>query len=187
MSNTQRPEEPPTVLVIADDRDLADTYSIWLESEYVVRTAYSGAEGLTWYDPSIDIVVFDRRIPDLAGTTLLESMDERDVDDQKAMLTKIEPGSEIVGVPCDEYLTKPITKSQLRDSVRELQIRSELDAELQRHFTLTSKIAALENSSATGTAEAVAKLRREAERFRARIEDKFSEVDGHEQPFRLLD
>lgn len=187
MSETQLPGETPTVLVVEDDQDLADTYSVWLEPTYDVRTAYSGADGLIWYDPEVDIALIDRRLPDFSGTSMIQNMEQRNVDDQKAMLTRIDPGRELVDLPCDEYLTKPITKAKLRDTVRELQMRSELDEELQRHFTLTSKIAALENSDATGTGAALDGLKREAEQVRARIESRFAEIDDVETAFWALE
>jgi DNA-binding response OmpR family regulator len=177
MLGNNQPDEDPTVLIVEDDRDLADTYTIWLESEYDLRTAYSGATGLTMYDSAVDIVLLDRRMPDISGTTVMQNMNERDIDDQKALLTSVEPGNELADLPCDDYLTKPITRSRLRDAVRELHIRSELDDELQRHFTLTSKIAVLENSDATDTERALSDLKREAERSRARIEDRISELE----------
>ena len=34
--------ETPTVLVVDDERDLADLYAAWLADEYEVRTAYGG-------------------------------------------------------------------------------------------------------------------------------------------------
>lgn len=187
MSHARHTDETPTVLVVEDDRDLADTYSAWLEPEYEVRTAYSGSDGLTWYDTKIDIVLLDRRLPDFSGVNVIQNMAQRNVDDQKAMLTSIEPGRELVDLPCDEYLTKPVTKAQLRDTVRELQMRSELDDELQRHFRLTSKIVALENGNATGTDAALEDLKRKAKRVRAQIDDQLEEIDGFETPFRVVE
>lgn len=188
MSDIPPSGETPTVLVVEDDQDLADAYAIWLKPEYEVRTAHSGHEALTWYDPEVDIVLLDRRIPDLTGANVLKHMERRDVHDQKTILTGVEPGRELVDLPCDDYLTKPVGKPQLRDTVRELQLRSQLDDELQRHFTLTSKIAALENGgSADGMESAIDDLRREAERTRARIEDRISELDGIDSAFKSID
>lgn len=187
MSQTRRSGDEPTVLVVEDDRELADTYSVWLEPEYEVRTAYSGSDGLTWYDSSVDIVLLDRQIPDLSGMTVIQNMEKRDVNDQKAMLTGLEPGSDLAELPCDEYLRKPVTKSQLRDAVDELRVRSDLDDELQRHFTLTSKIAALKNNDATDTADTVDALRREAEQTRARIEDQMSDLDEVRKAYKILE
>lgn len=187
MVESDRPDETPTVLVIEDDKAMADTYEIWLDSEYDVRTTYSGADGLARYDPSIDIVLLDRRLPDISGTAVVRSMAQRDVDDQKALLTSVDPGQELTELPCDEYLSKPITKSGLRDAIRELQIRSELDEELQRHFTLTSKIAALQNSEAGDADEALVALKQRVMRTRARIEDRLSELDDTGEAYKILD
>jgi DNA-binding response OmpR family regulator len=186
MSDPTPSNDPPTVLLIEDDRDLADTYSLWLEPEYDVRTAYTGSGGLTRYDSGVDIVLLDRRIPGCTAASIMQHMDQRDVDDQRAFLTSIEPGHEIVDIPCDEYLTKPVTKSKLRETVEELRIRTQLDEDFQRYFTLVSKATALENSDSTRTEMAVQDLRGEAEHLRGRIEDRLSEFDDIEEPFKLL-
>lgn len=187
MPQNQQSSETATVLMVEDDRELADTYSTWLEPDYDTRTTYSGSGGLTWYDPSVDIVPLDRRIPDLSGTTVIRIMEQRDNDDQKAMPTALEPESGLAELPCDEHLTKPVTKSQLREVVQDLDTRLELDSELQRHFRLISKITALENSGASGTADAIDSLRREADRARSRIEDQLSDLDEPEKAYQLLD
>lgn len=187
MSQNQQSGETPTVLVVEDDRELADTYSTWLEPEYDIHTTYSGSSGLTRYGPSIDIVLLDRRIPDLSGTTVIRTMDQRDNDDQKAMLTALEPESDLAELPCDEYLTKPVTKSELREAVRDLDARLELDDELQRHFRLISKIAALETSGASETADTIDSLRRKADQARSRIENQLSDLDEPEKAYQLLD
>jgi len=176
----------PTVLVVEDDRDLAETYSLWLEPEYDVRTSNSGSDALTWYDSDVSVVILDRRIPDIPGSTVLQKMNERDIEDQKAMLTSTELGCDLVDVPCDEHLTKPLTKSELQETVHELQLRSQLDDELQRYFRLTSKIVAIENSSASGTEAAVEDLRKEVSRIRGQIQDRISELNGFDPAFRTI-
>ncbi|SDZ76193.1 HalX domain-containing protein [Haloplanus vescus] len=185
MDQTQH-SDSPTILVVEDDRDLADTYRLWLEPEYEVRTAYTGADGLAWYDQSVDVVLLDRRIPDLSGIEVLRTMSKRDIDDQKAMLTAVEPGRELADLPCDEYVTKPVSEATVRETVQELQIRSQLDDDLQRHFALTSKIVALEQSDADGSNEALTELRRDATQIRARIDDRFSDLDDFDSAFLTL-
>lgn len=186
MSGKSDPADP-TVLVVEDDRDLAETYSMWLEPEYDVRTTYSGTDALTWYDSSVSVVVLDRRMPDLPGSTVIQKMNERDAEDQKAMLTSLEPGCDLVDIPCDEYLTKPVTKSELRETVHELRLRSELDDELQRYYRVTSKIVAIEKSDASGTEAAVSDLREEADRIRGQIQESIDELDGFVPAFRTID
>lgn len=185
MDQTQ--PETPTVLVVEDDRDLADTYELWLDPEYEVRTAYSGADGLALYDSAVDIVLLDRRIPDLSGLDVLRSMSKCGGDDQKALLTAVDPGRELVDLPCDDYVTKPVSESTLRETVQELQIRTQLDDDIQRHFALTSKIVALEQSDADGVDSAIADLRRDATQIRARIDDRLGELDEFDSAFLALE
>ena len=177
----------PTVLVVEDDRDLAATYSRWLEPTYDVRTSNSGSGALTWYDSEVSVVILDRRMPDIPGSTVIQKMNEREIEDQKAMLTSTEPGCDLVDIPCDEYLTKPLTKSELRETVNELQLRSQLDDELQRYFRLTSKIVAIETSSTAGTEAALEDLRSEVSRLRGQIQERIDELNGFDPAFRTIE
>jgi len=178
--------ERQTVLIVEDDQSLADTYELWLESEYDVRLAHDGADGLARYDPGVDIVLLDRKLPDRSGQRVIQQMDQRDVDDQKAMLTSTEPGAELTDIPCDEYLTKPVSKSELLDTVLELQLRLQLDDALKRHFALTSKLAALKNSDTEVADSAIDRLRREVERSRARVESQLDAFDDFESAYQTL-
>ena len=49
-------EQPPLVLVVEDEPDLADLYAAWLGDEYRVRTAYGGHEALDQLDEVDDEV-----------------------------------------------------------------------------------------------------------------------------------
>jgi DNA-binding response OmpR family regulator len=55
--------EPKRVLIVEDDRDLANLYEMWLVDEYDVRIAYSGEAALErMADREADVVLLDRRI-----------------------------------------------------------------------------------------------------------------------------
>lgn len=64
-------EQPPLVLVVEDEPDLADLYAAWLGDEYRVRTAYGGQEALDELDEAddeVDAILLDRRMPGFPGT-----------------------------------------------------------------------------------------------------------------------
>ena len=44
------------MLVVDDERDIADLYTTWLGADHEVRTAYSGEEALEKVDEDVDIV-----------------------------------------------------------------------------------------------------------------------------------
>ncbi len=107
-----------TVMFVEDEESLAETYATFLQDDYAVKTANSGSEALEKID-DIDIVFLDRRMPGLSGDEVLDRIVERDLDCRVAMLSAIEPDFEM-SIGYDEYLTKPVTKQTLHETVEEL-------------------------------------------------------------------
>lgn len=51
-----------SVLVVEDERNLADFYAEWLRKADRMKTAYHGEEALELLDETIDVVLLDRRM-----------------------------------------------------------------------------------------------------------------------------
>jgi len=148
-------EQPPLVLVVEDEPDLADLYAAWLGDEYRVRTAYGGQEALDGLDDIEDAddevaaILLDRRMPGLSGDEVLAAVRERGIDCRVAMVTAVEPDFDILKMGFDDYLVKPVTSDTLRETVEGLLRRGEYDTEMQELFSLTSKKAMLETEKST--------------------------------------
>ncbi|GAA0718363.1 DNA-binding response OmpR family regulator [Halorubrum trapanicum] len=141
-------EQPPLVLVVEDEPDLADLYAAWLGDEYRVRTAYGGHEALDQLDEAddeVDAILLDRRMPGLSGDEVLTAVRDRGIDCRVAMVTAVEPDFDILEMGFDDYLVKPVTSDTLRETVEGLLRRGEYDSEVQELFSLTSKKAMLES------------------------------------------
>ncbi|RLM64127.1 HalX domain-containing protein [Halorubrum sp. Atlit-26R] len=141
-------EQPPLVLVVEDEPDLADLYAAWLGDEYRVRTAYGGREALDELDEAddeVDAILLDRRMPGLSGDEVLTAVRDRGIDCRVAMVTAVEPDFDILEMGFDDYLVKPVTSDTLRETVEGLLRRGEYDSEVQELFSLTSKKAMLES------------------------------------------
>jgi DNA-binding response OmpR family regulator len=136
-----------TILVVDDEPGLADGHAARLQ-EHDVRTAYDGREALDALDEAVDIVFLDRRMPGLSGDEVLETVRERGVNCRIVMLTGVEPSVDIVSMGFDEYLKKPVGKSELQNAVKRMLRRSDYDAKLQEYFSLAAKRATLETESA---------------------------------------
>ena len=78
-----------------------------------VRTAYGGEEALEKADEDVDLVFLDRQMPDMSGDDVLERVRERGLDCRVVMVTAVDPDFDIVEMPFDDYLTKPV----MRDDV----------------------------------------------------------------------
>ncbi|KAB1194414.1 response regulator [Haloferax sp. MBLA0076] len=128
-----------TVLVVDDDEDLADTCRYWLDGErFSVETAYGGEAALDRIDDSVDVVLLDRRMPTISGDDVLDEIRARDIDCRVAMMTAVEPDTDIVDMPFDAYLVKPVTETEVKETVEELLFRSSFESEVREYFALES-------------------------------------------------
>ncbi|WP_178915165.1 HalX domain-containing protein [Natronomonas gomsonensis] len=137
--------ETATVLVVDDERDLADLYAAWLSQEYDVRTAYGGQAALDALDEDVDVALIDRLMPQVSGDEVLEHIRESEYDCRVSMVTAVEPDFDIIEMGFDEYIVKPIRRDDLVEVVESLLSRSTYDAQLQEFFSLASKRAALQS------------------------------------------
>jgi len=162
--------ESATVLVVEDEVELADSYAEVINDAYTVRTATTSAEGLEKADEDVDVVLFDRRIPGMSGDEMLAKLVERGITAKIAMLTAVEPEADIVDLPFDDYITKPIENSQLLALVDVLLKRVVYDERSQEFFRLAAKKATLEVASEEDTDE--------YQRLTDRLQQLQSEVDA---------
>ena len=135
---------PAGVLVVEDDRSMADLYAEWLEGSYDVETAYDGAEALEQLDKTVDVVLLDRMMPGLSGGEVLEAIRDADVDPRVAMVSAVTPDLDVVQMGFDAYLEKPVEATALRETVERMLTRAEYDEKLQELFSLIERQDTLE-------------------------------------------
>jgi len=116
VSNNEYMSAQPTILVVDDERELADLYAMWVGEDYEVVTAYDGSTALERMSDAIDIVLLDRHMPDITGDRVLEEIRATGYDCWVLMVTAVDPGLDIVELDIDDYLTKPVTRTQLGSS-----------------------------------------------------------------------
>lgn len=119
-------------------------YRNWLTDEYSVRTASCGREALRKLDPTVDVVLLDRRMAGLSGARTATAIRRRVSDCHVVMVTGMEPDTDIVEMEIDEYVTKPLRGPELRTVVERMLARTAYRAEMQELFALASIKATLE-------------------------------------------
>src|SRR6056297_2559170 len=180
--------ESPVVLVVDDNRAIANTYTAFLSDEYAVRTAYNGKEALEKLDAAVDVVLLDRRMPEVSGDAVLEEIESRQLDCRVVMLTAVDPDFDIIDMGFDEYLVKPIEREELNEVVREMLERATYDDDFRRFLALVSKKATLEEEKSSAELEASDEYSRIEDRLAERreqvgvdlgdLEKDFTEVSG---------
>ncbi len=139
-------DETPTILIVEDERELADLFAAWLAADYECQLAYNGREALDQITDATDVILLDRRMPGLSGDEVLDELRNRGYRCPVGMVTAVEPDFDIVEMGFDDYIIKPVTAAELREFVSSLHSVSEYDTDLQELFRLSAKRASLEAS-----------------------------------------
>ena len=92
----------------------------------------------------IDAVLLDRRMPGMSGDEVLERIDEMGLDVGVVMLTAVEPDFDVVDMPFDEYLVKPVSRAGVRETVERLLRMQSYREQRREDYALASKLAALQ-------------------------------------------
>ena len=135
----------PSVLVVDDEPDLVDLYSTNLAGDYEVHTAYGGEEALELIEAGerFDVALIDRRMPDVSGDDVLDRLHADSPGCRVAMVTAVEPDFDVIEMPFDEYLVKPITKADIQGTVDRLLKLLDYREKRQEGFSIASKVATL--------------------------------------------
>ena len=105
----------PDVLMVDDEQRVADAYALRLEDVADVSVAYSGEAALSVLEaePNPDVVLLDRHMPSMSGDAVLEEIREMEVDSRIIMVTAVDPGLDVLDLPFDDYLSKPVDRADL--------------------------------------------------------------------------
>lgn len=158
--------DPPTVLVVEDEVEVAALYRSWLAREYDVRVAHDGDEAIAKFDDAVDVVLLDRRMPGPSGDEVLAEIRSRPQDVRVALVTAVDPDFDVVDMGFDDYVVKPVDEEALHRVVERLLSVAEYDAELQEYFALVSKRAVLEAEKSAEERESNEKFARLQSRIR---------------------
>ena len=109
----------PRVLMVDDEKKVADAYALRLNDVAEVSVAYGGEEALDTIDNDSppDVVLLDRHMPELSGDEVLDRLRERNLRTRIIMVTAIDPDLGILEMPFDDYLSKPVDRDDLHTAV----------------------------------------------------------------------
>lgn len=138
----------PIEILIVDDNiqnaELLEAYLIPLEAK--IRIAYDGIDALEKIaDVKPDIVLLDVMMPRMSGFEVCQRLknDPSNKDIMVAMVTALHESGDIErGVECgaDEFLNKPINKTELLTRVKALLRVKNLESELERTLSYMEEL-----------------------------------------------
>jgi len=134
----------PRILVIDDEERVGEAFALWLGDSYRVETATGGEAGLERLTDDVDVVLLDRHMPGLTGSEVLERIREAGYDCRVAMVTAVDPDLDIVDLPFDDYVPKPVDRATLRSVIDRLLRLDRYDRRVADLYAVDRTLAALE-------------------------------------------
>ncbi len=108
---------PQHILVVDDERAIADLVEIYLNNEgFAVYKFNSGTDALAWLEGSApDLAVLDVMLPDVDGFTLCRRIREKHLFPIIMLTARVEDMDKITGLTlgADDYITKPFNPLEL--------------------------------------------------------------------------
>lgn len=135
------------VMVVDDETGLVDLYEAWLTDSYEVITAYSGEEALDRLERNPDVIVLDRLMPGLSGDEFLRTIRERGYDCPVALASAVEPDGDVLELGFGDYLTKPVSREELNDTVEKLLRRASYQESIREYFDISQKLALIDETN----------------------------------------
>jgi DNA-binding response OmpR family regulator len=172
--------ETATVLVVDDEPRVCQAFELWLSESYRVETATDGETALARLDDDVDVVLLDRHMPGLSGDEVLERIREGAYDPRVAMVTAVDPDFDIVEMPFDHYVSKPVDGSELEAVIDRLLELDQYDGHVTDLYGVTEKIVTLEaekTRSALADSEEYAALVDRRDRLEAEMADIVASMD----------
>jgi len=178
-----------TVLVVDDEPEVADVYALRLGGEFETRTAYGGEEAIEVVDETVEVVLLDRRMPGVSGDEVLDRLREEGYDCRVIMLTAVDPGVDIIDMPFDDYLCKPVEKEDLVAAITQQLRAQQYDQRLSEYMEVTSKLALLEAELSPREVENDERLRALSERadeLKDGMDEALEEFEDFDAAFREI-
>jgi len=175
-----------SVLVVDDEKEVADVYALRLRDQYDTDTAYGGEAALEAVDEDTDVMLLDRRMPDVSGDDVLERVRDRGLDCRVIMITAVDPDFEIIDMPFDDYLCKPVEKADLESAIEQQITAGRYDERLSEYMNVSSKLALLEEEkppTMLDDNEDIERLRDRAEELKAELDDALEQFDDIDSAF----
>lgn len=108
---------PEKILVVDDERDIADLLEVYLKNEnYIVYKYYSAKEALISIEKEeFDLAILDIMLPDINGFTICQKIREKYIYPIIMLTAKDEETDKITGLTlgADDYVTKPFKPLEL--------------------------------------------------------------------------
>lgn len=134
----------PSVLILEDERMVADIFTEYFSGSYDVQYVRTGEEAIDAYThDEHDLLIIDRKLEQMSGDAAAAQIRAEHEQQLILCVSGVEPGDEIAELAVDDYIHKPVEEEEMKTRLELLLTRAELDATARTYLSLRSKQIAL--------------------------------------------
>lgn len=127
----------PNVLLIEDSPSNAMVYQSYLQSDYQVKVAYTGAEAMEYLARhEFDVLVTDVRLPDMSGLSILDSVKKHSPSLPVIVITahgSVDMVVDAMQRGASDFISKPFDKARLAVTLTNLLKKHQLEEVVQQY------------------------------------------------------
>lgn len=139
------------ILVVDDEALLANLLAEWIREKWTCETITTPSDVISHVDESVDLVLLDRQMPGMSGEAVLAEIHEQiEFPPQVMMVSGVAPDFDIIDLPIDDYLRKPVERPTLQAKIEQLFFRRTYRADVQEYFVCAAKLDVIERVKAAG-------------------------------------
>jgi CheY-like chemotaxis protein len=156
-------DDAPGILVVDDEDGLARLYQIWLQEGDHSADVTTDPTTIDYGTvEEVAVLVVDRSMPDTTGDELLRELTDAGFDGRTIVVSAIDVDTDIIDLPLDAYLQKPVSKPALNDAVSRVLAWEDYTPVLGAYARAVSKAAVIR-------AELSADRRQQSEAYRGLV------------------
>lgn len=112
----------PTIMVVDDEQEVRESFSVILEDRYNLAMAETGEEALSTlrHRSDIQLVFLDYKLPGMSGLDVLKLLRQNGIRTPVVMVTgrgTRDTASEALQFQIEDYITKPFRVKEIEDAV----------------------------------------------------------------------
>jgi DNA-binding response OmpR family regulator len=141
--NQRYEEDQSSVLILEDERMVANILGDYFSDLYDVQSVPTGTEALEAYTADTDLIIIDRKLEGMSGDTVAARIRAKHEQQLLLCVSGVEPDNDIYELDYDDYIHKPVEEAEMRTRMELLLNRAALDSTARTYLTLRSKQFAL--------------------------------------------
>jgi DNA-binding response OmpR family regulator len=136
-------ETRPSVLIVEDERMVADVISEYFSRSYDVHHFRTGEQVLERYTDDTDLLIVDRKLEGMSGDDVVDRIRKQYGQELILCVSGVEPDDDISDLEVDDYMHKPVEEDEMKTRLELLMSRAELGSAVRKYLSLRSKQIAL--------------------------------------------